>query len=202
MAIDTSRVGIAAAIPARAGAALPRALAALLCVYAGAALAHGGLTMEKDTCKLQLGRDVIHFTGHQPDRAETEEFCEDIPGTGRTIIVLDDVEHALRDTPLEFRIVRAGIQGAVDAAVVVRLPPRAYPTGSVSLEYGFAEPGQFVGIVTDGARGKLVSRFPFSVGGGMGRLRHAGVLAAIVALGPPLFFVPRAIRGGRARGTT
>ena len=54
----------------------------------GEATAHGGLAMEKDYCKLRVGPHVMHFTGYQPGDGYRKEFCEDIPSTGATIVVL------------------------------------------------------------------------------------------------------------------
>ena len=41
-----------------------------------------------------------------------------------------------------------------------------YPAGTVNFEYNFDKPGKYVGLVTVGATQELISRFPFSVGGG------------------------------------
>ena len=68
--------------------------------------AHGGVSIEKDLCVLQLGSFRMHFTGYQPARSGAQEFCEDIPYTGRAIIVLAAVDDVLRDMPLEIRILR------------------------------------------------------------------------------------------------
>jgi len=38
----------------------------------------------------------MHFAGYQPDSSRSE-FCEDIPRVGRTVIVLDFIDDALRD---------------------------------------------------------------------------------------------------------
>jgi hypothetical protein len=160
------------------------------------AAAHGGLSMEKDMCKLRLGPYFMHFTGYQPDGSNEKEFCEDIPATGRTIIVLDDVEHALRELPIEFRIVRdTGTDTVQEADSVVYLAPKVYPTGSVALEHHFDQAGKYVGIVTLGDKERHVSRFPFSVGAGGGgqHWKHAGFVLLVVAAGLLVFMAPRFI---------
>jgi hypothetical protein len=143
---------------------LPVAAALALCC--GGAAAHGGLSMDEDTCKLRVGPYLMHFVGYQPDSASgPKEFCEDIPETGRTIVVLDYLNDELRDLPTEVRIVRdTGSQVGVESATLLHLPPKVYPTGSLNFEMSFPEPGKFVGLVTVGGSEKLVSRFPFSVG--------------------------------------
>lgn len=147
--------------PLRASLLLALAAAACLCSTRG--LAHGGLSMDEDMCKLRLGPYYMHFTGYQvrPYSANTE-FCEDIPATGKTIIVMDAVDQALRSMPVKVQILSDTGEGS--GHTVVELPPKLYPTGTVSLEYSFERPGRFVGLVTAGENGEFVSRFPFSVG--------------------------------------
>lgn len=128
-----------------------------------AVYAHGSVSMEEDTCKLRVGRYLMHFTGFQPDTASgPKEFCEDIPEAANTIIVLDYVDVELRDMPTEVRIVRAGQEDS-QAATVFHLPARTYPTGSLSLETRL-DAGDYVGLVTVQDKQTLVARFPFAVG--------------------------------------
>ncbi len=127
---------------------------------------HGGLSMDEDYCKLRVGRYVMHFVGYQPESPNaTKEFCEDIPATGQTIIVLDFIDDELRDLPAEVRIVKdVGEAQDLEAITVFHLPAKLHPTGSLSLEYDFKQAGKYVGLVTVGGKDKIVSRFPFSVG--------------------------------------
>ncbi len=125
--------------------------------------AHGGLSMEQDMCKLTVGPYMMHFAGYQED-AQRTEFCEDIPHKGPTIIVLDVVDLALRDLPIEFRIVRK-TDGPLDAAPeVFKLSPATYPKGTLMVRHDFMEDGDYVGLVYAGADRKYASIFPFSVG--------------------------------------
>lgn len=128
------------------------------------ALAHGGLSMDKDVCRLKLGSYAMHFTGYQPQATGSKEFCEDIPQTGQTVVVLDAIDAALREMPIEVRIVQdAGENTKAEPVTVLHLAAQRYPTGSVSFEHTFERPGKFVGLVTAGDKGEHVSRFPFSV---------------------------------------
>ena len=127
--------------------------------------AHGGLALADDMCKLRVGRYNMHFTGYQPDNTRNKEFCEDIPATGRTVVVLDYMEDALRPLPTEVRVIKdTGSEQDLQAITVLHLPPKVYPAGTVNFEYNFDQPGKFVGLVTVGDKQELVSRFPFSVG--------------------------------------
>jgi hypothetical protein len=129
------------------------------------ARAHGGLSMAEDMCKLTVGPYMMHFTGYQPSNTQEKQFCEDIPGTGQTVVVLDYIEQELRTLPTEVRIIKdTGSEQDLDALTILHLPPKVYPNGSVDFTYTFDKPGKFVGLVTVGEQSKHVSRFPFSVG--------------------------------------
>ncbi len=129
------------------------------------AQAHGGLALAEDMCRLTIGPYNMHFTGYQPDESRNKEFCEDIPATGRTVVVLDYMEDALRPLTTEIRVIRdTGSEQDLEAITVLHLPPKVYPAGSINFEYSFDKPGKFIGLVTVGDKQDLVSRFPFSVG--------------------------------------
>lgn len=146
--------------------------------------AHGGLSVDDDMCKLRLGPFNMHFTGYQPEINGNREFCEDIPKVGNTIVVMDAIEPELREIPIEVRIIRdTGDESQLDAVTVVHLPPKIYVSGSVPLEYSFTTPRKFVGLVTAGALGQYVSRFPFSVGIPPKRYGFYLLLLGVVVLG-------------------
>lgn len=131
--------------------------------FSAQAQAHGGLALAEDMCRLTIGPYNMHFTGYQPDNTRNKEFCEDIPATGRTVVVLDYMEDELRPMPTEVRIIKdTGSEKDLQAITVLHLPPKIYPSGSVNFEHNFDQPGKFIGLVTVGE--KHVSRFPFSVG--------------------------------------
>jgi hypothetical protein len=154
------------------------------------ARAHGGLSMEQDMCKLTVGHYLMHFAGYQSD-AQRSEFCEDIPHIGRTIIVLDFIDDALRDMPTEVRIVRKS-DGPLDSApLVYSLPPRVYPRGTVTLTHDFVEPGDYVGIVYAGDSRQHAAVFPFSVGADRTTPKVLAGVAALLLLGVGGFFFAR-----------
>ena len=134
----------------------------------GEATAHGGLAMEKDYCKLRVGPHVMHFTGYQPGDGYRKEFCEDIPSTGATIVILDFIDDVLRDLPVSVRIIRDSANGPehdLDRTTVYYVPPKIYPMGTFSFNYQFREAGNYVGLVMVGEGNQQVTgRFPFSVG--------------------------------------
>jgi hypothetical protein len=129
------------------------------------AQAHGGLALAEDMCRLTIGPYNMHFTGYQPDNSRNKEFCEDIPATGRTVVVLDYMEDALRPLSTEVRVIRdTGSEQDLQAITVLHLPPKVYPGGFINFEYNFDKPGKFVGLVTAGSKQEHVARFPLSVG--------------------------------------
>jgi hypothetical protein len=170
------------------------ALALFATLDASTAFAHGGLAMDADYCKLRVGRYLMHFVGYQPDSPNaTKEFCEDIPQTGATIIVLDYIDEALRDMPTEVRVIRdTGDESNLDAVSVFHLPAKTYPNGSLSLEHKFSESGRYVGLVTVHGAEKFVSRFPFSVGKpGFNWLQIVGAIAVMAAAVALYWFAQR-----------
>lgn len=142
-----------------------------LCVgLATQAQAHGGVSIDEGQCKMKIGPDQMNFTGYQPLKSR-EQFCDDIPDVGPTIIVLDAVQDELRDMNLEIRILRDVGQSSDDENLEQNtetyVPPKKYRTGTLNFEYDFKNKGKFIGLVKarndDGAK-EYVSRFPFSVG--------------------------------------
>lgn len=163
--------------------------------------AHGSLSMDKDTCKLQLGKYMMHFTGYQPEATGSEEFCEDIPKTGSVVMALDAIDAELREIPIEVRIIRdAGEKGDAEAVTVLHLAPQRYPTGSISIAHQFDQPGKFVGLVTAGEKGEHVSRFPFSVAVSKPAYQKYMPIILVVLLGFALYlFSGRVRRATEAR---
>ena len=167
-----------------------------LLASSAAAWAHGGVSLEDDLCVLSLGNYKMHFTGYQPEQSGAEEFCEDIPGVGTAVIVLDVIDDALRGIPLEVRILRderdlgndakledLGGKEAIAAATVAHLPSAVHPTGSTTLKYRFEEPGRFIGYIRaePTVGGPIEAVFPFAVGSGGGRGIWRYILALVVA---------------------
>lgn len=172
-------------------------IAILLALFGGALHAHGGVSIEDDTCVLRVGTMRAHFTGYQPETQATQEFCEDIPELGKVIIVIDFIDAALRSKRVEFRVLRdtqdlgmdaryedLGDARAIDAATLFKQDAQIYPKGTLSFEQSFDTPGWFIGMMsaTDPATGQtLHSVFPFQVGV-VHPWRHVPALVLVIAL--------------------
>ena len=164
-----------------------------------AAHAHGGVGMQDNRCVLRIGPDIMFFTGYQPQNSR-DEFCDDIPRTGQTVVALDMQDSELRDMLTEIRIIKdegnhikmnglpfltdaeLGSPQLLDPVTITYLPPKKYPTGTLTFEHTFPEEGKFIGIVTvKNAHGQTwVSQFPFSVGQVFGK--SVGIYASLVVV--------------------
>jgi hypothetical protein len=167
-------------------------------VIAGEASAHGGLAMDKDYCKLRVGPYLMHFTGYQPGDGYRTEFCEDIPSTGATIVILDFIDDALRDLPVGVRIIRDDGGGRdLDSATVFAVPPKVYPKGTFSFDYQFQQAGNYIGLVTvgDGAQ-QAVGRFPFAVGAAFHQ-KHSFLAVLVAAAAAAAYLIWRRRRGAK-----
>ena len=134
------------------------AILAVVVLFSTQVHAHGGLSMAEDMCKLTVGPYMMHFTGYQPEQSQSKQFCEDIPSTGNTVVVLDYIEQELRALPLEVRIIKdTGSEENLDAITILHLPPKVYTNGSVDFDHYFDKPGKFVGLVTVGEKQEYVS---------------------------------------------
>ena len=167
-----------------------------------AAYAHGGVGMVDNRCVLRIGQDLMFFTGYQP-QSSREEFCDDVPNTGQTVVALDMQETELRNMLTEIRLIKddgshtqmnglpfltdaeLANKTALDAVSIAYFPPKKYPTGTLTFEHTFPENGKFIGIVTvENDHGqKFVSQFPFAVGQQTGKnlVLYGMILAALIA---------------------
>ncbi len=190
--------------------------ALLAALFANTAVyAHGGVSIEFDTCVLQIGSYRMHLTGYQPETSGGEEFCEDIPATGNAIIVLDYVDDALRGMMTGVRVIEKDSwtaaqspSGDDQAKTILDVPPKLYKAGSVKIERRFDKPGYFVGFLTAEKEGqeKLVSRFPFSVGYGKGAMSMAGggggyaiygIIALVLVAGGAFYYLKQRQKGNQ-----
>jgi hypothetical protein len=155
-------------------------------------------------CVLRIGPDLMFYTGYQPQNSR-EEFCDDIPSPGQTVVTLDMQDSELRDMTTEIRIIKdlgthARMNGlptltdaelaspeVLDPVTIVYVAPNKYPTGTLTFAHTFPENGKFIGIVTvKNSHGQTyVSQFSFSVGQTLGNsvfFYGLMVLAALVGV--------------------
>jgi hypothetical protein len=136
-------------------------------------------------CSAQMGPNVITFSFYQPTQSR-DQFCEDVPETGPTTIVVDTMQDELRDMMVEIRIVEADPKGDDDVAPnEAYLPPAQFRTGVIQLEHDFKKQGDYVALVrarSPDGRKEYNARFFFSVGEEFLRAWAAVAVATAVAL--------------------
>lgn len=156
--------------------------------------------LEKNFCILKIGPYGMHLTGYQPELSAGKESCGEVPGIGRTVLVLDYIEGELRSLPVEVRIIKdTGSEQDLQAITVLHVPSKVYPSGFISLEHNFDQPGKFVGLITLGGPHEHVARFPISIGESnvVSHFMHyimVIVPLAAIAGGAVIFFVVRGRR--------
>ena len=173
----------------------------ILCLGHGTAHAHGAVSMDADICKLKIAGYFMHFAGYQPDLSRTE-FCEDIPSAGRTVIVLDFIDDALRDQAVSVHIVkRQGTAMTATDSGILDIPPRKYPNGTITVRVDLPDNGNYLGMVSMGERGENVASFPFAVGRNTMLLPIVASAAAVLAgAGLVFFWVMRGMATRRPTG--
>lgn len=138
--------------------------------WAAQAHAHGDVGSNQGQCLMKIGPDTMTFTGYQPLKSR-EQFCDDIPDAGPTIITLDAQQDELRDMNLEMRVVKdIGQKDPSENAesnTEYYSAPKKYRTGTLTFEHNFPVEGKFIGVVTaksdDGSK-EYKAVFPFAVG--------------------------------------
>lgn len=145
----------------------------------GQALAHGGVVEEDDLCVIKVNYLRAHFKIYQPQVSGHEQFCEDIPVASESIFVMEYLHDALSVMPIDFRIIRnvtgkgrfARIEDIeaiadIESATIYYRPP-ALEADIFTVNYRFAEEGDFIGVVSarNPDSGKSYAAvFPFEVG--------------------------------------
>lgn len=130
----------------------------------------GGPIQQIQQCVTKIGPNTLSFTFYQPLKSRNQ-FCEEVPEIGPTVIVIDSMQDELRDMTMELRVMKAA-EADVDAAengqiVEAYLPPATFKSGTIQYEHNFLERGNYVAFVR--ARGQNGSKeynatFTFSVG--------------------------------------
>jgi len=170
---------------------IERAIVATLLLIIGgldgaAVLAHGGAGRDGAPCVLRLGAWRMEVSLYQPATRDGELYCDVVPGFGATVMVFDVLDDALREMPVELRLVRGGSSSAalvnsgwddaaLAAATVAQLPARTYPQGAMVLRREFADAGPYLALLRAAAPGggEWRAAFPVTVSSSATRWRAA-----------------------------
>ena len=134
------------------------ALLLVAALYPGAVAAHEGADLEVDPCVRWVGESAIHLSSYQPQYELRSQYCTDIPKTGKTFLVVDLVDPALRTVPVGMRIVKGSGSNEAEAQTVADWRPSHHPTGVVSGETNLDE-GLYRVIIT--AEGQKPYRYQY-----------------------------------------
>ncbi|GJL75440.1 hypothetical protein [Nitrosomonas sp.] len=83
-------------------------------LYAGIVTAHGNVTLESDVCVRNMSGSMVHLSTYQPQYDPQAEYCTEIPQEGETFWVLDLIDHALRNMPIDIKVVRGSGDSSSD----------------------------------------------------------------------------------------
>ena len=143
------------------------------------AQAHGGVVEDEDLCVIKINYLSAHFKIYQPQIDGHTEYCEDLPNATETVFVMEFLHDAMREVPIDFRIIRdvtgkgkfarwEDIQEIddIDNVTVFYQRPTVEPD-VFTVIHSFDAEGDYIGIVTvavDDTDRIYTAVFPFEVG--------------------------------------
>ncbi|WP_051335380.1 hypothetical protein [Methylocapsa acidiphila] len=138
----------------------------------------------KDECVVRIGAEAVQIAAYQPDYS-LDKYCEALPTTGRTILAFDLATNALRDAPIEIKIVKDTLAslGDSEGSAEAVLPARAYPSGTFYFEHNFKQSGQYIVLMSVARLGGATetAQFKFAVGASVLRLTPVILVVALAA---------------------
>jgi len=128
----------------------------------------------QDECFVSFGGERVLFSAYQPDSLTHNDrrLCRKLPELdGRSILVFDLVNPDLRNIPISVSIVPADMAQTQDLVVlkenaVAYRPPDIAPSGSIMVEYDFAQnpAGKYRAVLSAASSPKKMGDFVFEVG--------------------------------------
>jgi hypothetical protein len=117
-----------------------------------------------DPCRRQIGDSLLHLTLYQPQFDPAAEYCEEVPRSGKTVIVVDVTAGELRQTPISLEVIETAASG--QSRTILSLPPKIYELGAADTEVLFNEGNDYLVRVTlamEAGRQSQVLAFPIRV---------------------------------------
>ena len=136
------------------------ALMLVAVLYAGAAAAHGKVSLEEDSCVRRIGDSMVHLSAYQPQFEPSAQYCTEIPKGGDTHLVVDLVDQALRDMPVGMRIIRGTSETEDETVSFIR--PSVHPDGVIRGETNLDQ-GLYTVIITADGLPPLRYQYPLRV---------------------------------------
>jgi hypothetical protein len=140
------------------------ALFALLAVVLPVApvWAHGGVSVEIDSCRIPVSNQWVHFTAYTPDVTGDTEYCSQIPQNSRTNLVFDYENKKLRKMTVEFEVTKEP-----EGEVIYHRDAARVPTGTLNAVVDFTNQpaGKYLAHVTlINGEERTDAHLPFTVG--------------------------------------
>jgi hypothetical protein len=137
-------------------------------------------------CMLMAGMHELQVSVYQA--GALDDSCQDIPAPGPALVTHSSASKELRDMTTEVRIVRGdeakatAASAALDPITLAYLPPKAYPTGVVTLDANFDKAGKYTVLVTvsDGKEMTMSGQLGMTVGEGSRQMVYAFAVSGII----------------------
>jgi hypothetical protein len=137
------------------------------------ASAHGGGSLNNETCFVEMGDFHIGLVGYQPQEHPKDKFCDAYPSLGPTVLTFDFVDAKVRQMKTGVKIVEA--KGFFDSApvdseglgeTIASEEPSIRSKGLMTIAHEFKNPGKFIALVSvvDDQGIEQTGWFPFTVG--------------------------------------
>lgn len=152
--------------------------------------AHGGVSVEIDSCRIPVSDQWVHFTAYTPTLTGDAEYCNTIPQRGRTNLVFDYENKKLRNMTVEFEITKEP-----EGTVIYHQDAAKQKSGTINAVVDFSQhpPGKYLSHVTlINGEERTDAHLPFTVGES-GTSGSDTLLIAVMLLGIMIgayFFVP------------
>ena len=116
-----------------------------------------------DPCRKQIGDAFLHLTLYQPHFNPDAEYCEALPRSGKTVVVVDVTAGELRQVPISVEVIASGTSGL--SRSVLSLPAKILDRGLVDSEMVFDEGNNYVArvVVNPDSQNEVKLEFPILV---------------------------------------
>jgi len=128
--------------------------------FSGSVAAHGNVPLESDICVRSMSGSMVHLSTYQPQYDPEAEYCTEIPHEGETFWVLDLIDHALRNSPIDIKIVRGSGDSLSDTVASIYSTDHA--DGIIKGEFDLTK-GKYTLFVTGQGVPALHYEFPLQI---------------------------------------
>src|SRR5208337_3783791 len=95
-----------------------------------------------DPCERRVGASLVHITLYQPQFDPDAEYCDVVPRSGNTVIVVDVLGDDLRRVPIGLQVVASGESHA--PLTILRVEPKVYRRGVADAQVVLSGKAQYV----------------------------------------------------------